>query len=138
MVDRDVLSARLNALETYLSELRPFQQVPEDRYVKEPGLHHLAERYLHLASEALLDIAHHVIADEGFRQAETYRDAMQVLAEEGLIDENLADRLEEWMGFRNVLVHLYLEIDHHRTWSTIQNDLDDLGQFAAAMGRLLG
>jgi uncharacterized protein YutE (UPF0331/DUF86 family) len=41
------------------------------------------------------------------------------------------------MGFRNVLVHLYLEIDHHRTWATIQNDLDDLDRFAAAMGRLL-
>ena len=137
MVDRDVLSARLNGLEIYSNELRAFREVSEERYVEEPALHHLAERYLHLASEAVLDIAHHVIADEGFRQASSYRDSMQVLAEEGLIEQDLADRLEEWMGFRNVLVHLYLDIDHHRTWKTIQDDLGDLDRFTAAMARLL-
>lgn len=137
MVDRDVLSARLNALEGYSKELRAFRKIPEARYVEEPALHHLAERYLHLASEAVLDITHHVISDQGLRQAENYRDAMRVLAEEGLIGQELAERLEEWMGFRNVLVHLYLDIDHARTWAFIQDDLEDLDRFAAAMAALL-
>ena len=44
MVEQDVLSARLNALEGYLNELRSFREIPEERYVEEPGLHHLAER----------------------------------------------------------------------------------------------
>lgn len=127
----------MNALEGYSKELRAFRKIPEDRYVEEPALHHLAERYLHLACEAVLDIAHHVISDQGLRQAENYRDAMHVLAEEGLVEQELAERLEEWMGFRNVLVHLYLDIDHRRTWAFIQNDLEDLEGFAAAMGALL-
>lgn len=34
---------------------------------REPALHHLGERLLHLAYECILDIAHHVIAEQGYR-----------------------------------------------------------------------
>lgn len=137
MVDRDVLSARLSALEGYLAELRDFRERSREEFVQEPALHDLAERYLHLACEAVADAAHHVIADEGFRQPEGYKDAVEVLREEGLLEDDLAERLEGWMGFRQVLVHVYLKIDHERTWRAIQEDLGDLQEFAAAMARLL-
>lgn len=138
MVDQDALSSRLDALESYLAELRSFQSVSREDFVREPALHHLAERFLHLACESALDIAQHVIADQGYRQAQSYKDAMDVLCEEGLIGRELADRLKGWMGFRNVLVHLYLAIDHGRTYDAIRDDLDDLEHFAAAMAPLLG
>jgi uncharacterized protein YutE (UPF0331/DUF86 family) len=124
-------------LESYLAELRSFREVSREEFVREPALHHLAERYLHLACESVLDIAHHVIADQGYRQAASYRNAIEVLAAEGLIDEALSERLREWIGFRNVLVHLYLEIDHGRSYDAIREDLGDLEVFAARMARLL-
>lgn len=138
MVDRRALSSRLDALEGYLAELRSFQSVSREDFIREPALHHLAERYLHLACESVLDIAHHVIADQGYRQAQSYKETMDVLCEEGLINQDLAGRLKGWMGFRNVLVHLYLAIDHGRTFDALRDDLGDLEQFAAAMARLLG
>lgn len=137
MVDRQKLSSRLSALEGYLAELRGFRRYDQDRFLNEPAIHHLAERYLHLACECVLDIAHHVIADAGFDLPATYRDTMDVLQREGLIDEELATRLKDWMGFRNVLVHLYIEIDHARTYRAIQEDLGDLERFAGAMAELL-
>lgn len=137
MVDRARLSSRLDALDGYLAELRPFRAVSREEFVREPALHHLAERLLHLACECVLDIAQHVIAEAGYRQASTYKELMQVLSEEGLIDNDLAERLKGWMGFRNALVHLYLEIDHGRSYDAIQEDLGDLEEFAAKMAGLL-
>lgn len=106
-------------------------------FVREPALHHLAERFLHLACESVLDIAHHVIAERGYRQAKSYKDAMDVLCDERLIDRDLADRLKGWMGFRNVLVHLDLDIDHGRSYDAIHDDLGDLERFASAVSPLL-
>jgi uncharacterized protein YutE (UPF0331/DUF86 family) len=83
MVDRDVLSSRLSVLEEYLAELRAFRTRSREEFVREPALHHLAERYLHLACEAVSDIASHLIADSRFRQPENYRDAIEVLARSG-------------------------------------------------------
>jgi uncharacterized protein YutE (UPF0331/DUF86 family) len=85
-----------------------------------------------------LDIAHHVIAAKGWRQPTGYKDAMVVLAEESLVSPELADRLQRWMGFRNALVHFYLNIDHGRSFDAIVHDLRDLADFAASTARLLG
>jgi uncharacterized protein YutE (UPF0331/DUF86 family) len=137
VVDQQKLSSRLSALESYLAELRSFRAYPREQFIAEPALHHLAERYLHLACEAVLDVAQHVIADQGFAQANTYKNAVEVLHEEGMLGRSLTDRLKRWMGFRNVLVHLYLEIDHGRVYDAVQNDLSDLEKFAAAMAQLL-
>lgn len=137
MVDRQKLSSRLDALESYLAELRAFQALPRGQFIEQPALHHLAERYLHLACEAVLDIAQHVIADQGYTQATSYRNAVEVLGEEGMIDQDLSERVKRWMGFRNILVHLYLQIDHGRVYDAIQEDLGDLEAFAATMGRFL-
>jgi len=138
VVDRDALSTRLDALESYLAELRSFEQVSREEFIREPALHHLGERFLHLACECVLDIAHHVIAEQGYRQASSYKDSMEVLQEEGLLAPELAARLKGWMGFRNVLVHFYLDIDHGRSYDATREDLSALEEFAAAVARLLG
>jgi uncharacterized protein YutE (UPF0331/DUF86 family) len=137
LVDRDTLSSRLSALGTYVAELKTFAGVSRDEFVREPALHHLAERYLHLACESVLDIAQHVISDEGYRQPDSNKQAIEILREEGVLDDDLADRLKRWMGFRNLLVHLYLEIDHGRAYDAIVQDLGDFDAFAARMGRFL-
>ena len=137
MVDRDVLSTRLNALEGYLAELRTFRRCSREEFVRESGLHHLAERFLHLSCECVLDMAHHIISDEGYRQPDNYRDAMTVLAEQGVIEAGLARRLRDWMGFRNVLVHSYIGLDHGRSHDFIVRDLGDLEDYVRAVARLL-
>ncbi|HEY2737413.1 MAG TPA: HepT-like ribonuclease domain-containing protein, partial [Thermoanaerobaculia bacterium] len=65
-------------MESYLAELRSFQSVSREDFMREPALHHLAERFLHLACESILGIAQHVIADQGYRQSKSYKDAMDV------------------------------------------------------------
>jgi len=58
VVDRDVLSNRLDALAGYPTEQSSFSQFSQAEFVRESGLHHLAERYRNLACESVLDIAH--------------------------------------------------------------------------------
>lgn len=137
MVDVHALSSRLSALETYLAELKAFRRVSEEEYVDQPALHHLAERYLHLACECVLDAAQHVISEQGYRQPKNYKEVMEILGEEGVFEPDLARRLQEWMSFRNVLVHLYLKIDHHQTYAAIRDDLEDLEAFLVRMSRFL-
>lgn len=137
MVDQELLRSRLSALGSYLTELETFQRVDRERFVRESALHHLAERLLHLACECVIDIAHHVISDTGLRQPGTYRDAMDALRDGKHVSPELADQLKDWMGFRNVLVHFYMKIDHGRSHDAIVNDLDSLRAFSRQMARLL-
>jgi uncharacterized protein YutE (UPF0331/DUF86 family) len=133
VVDQSVLVSRLSTLEGYLAKLRTFSTFSRDDFLADEDVHHLAERYLHLACECVLDIAQHVISDMGYRQPEGYKDTMDVLRDEEILGDELADRLKGWMGFRNVLVHLYLEIDHRESYKAILEDLGDLEAFAERM-----
>ena len=81
--------------------------------------------------ESVLDIANHLIADAGLELPETYRDAFVILARHGVLEAALSKRLQLWAGFRNVLVHAYLAIDHGMAWDAIVHDLGELRQFAA-------
>ena len=131
MVDREIFSRRLAALRGYLDKLRAFRATTEQEFLTSPAIHDLAERYLHLAMECVLDLANHFIADAGLATPETNQDSFRRLEEAGAISGELAARLRAWAGFRNVLVHEYLEIDHGIAWTAIQNALGDLEAFAA-------
>ncbi len=130
MVDREIFSRRLEALHGYLGKLKAFLEADEEEFVREPALHDLAERYLHLAVEACLDLANHWISDKALPTPDANRDTFSILERAGELSPEMADKLRGWAGFRNVLVHEYLEIDHSIAYRAIQHELIDLESFA--------
>ncbi len=137
MVDQETFSRRLDALDLYLERAEKLGAVPESEFTATPAIHDLAERYLHLAMEACMDLANHWIAARALRTPESNRDTFSVLEESGEIDPALADRMRGWAGFRNVLVHQYATIDHGIAYRAIQDDLGDLAAFRSwAAGQL--
>ena len=133
MVDVEILHERLRALEGYLATLAVPAAIARDEFVENADVHDLAERRLHLAVECMIDTANHVIAAEGLRTATTYRDVFLVLSEHGVLDASLARRLGGWAGLRNVLVHLYLDIDHGIVHDALTSELGELGEFATSV-----
>jgi uncharacterized protein YutE (UPF0331/DUF86 family) len=111
--------------------------VPEAEFVREPALHDLAERYLHMAVEACLDLANHWIADRSLPTPDANRDTFTALENAGELPGSLADRLRGWAGFRNILVHEYLDIDHAIAHRAIRDELGDLEELAAWAARKL-
>ena len=137
MVDQEIFSRRLDALDLYLERVERLGSVSEAEFAENPAIHDLAERYLHLVTEAAIDLANHWIADLALRTPESNRDTFSVLEESGEIDAALAERLRGWAGFRNVLVHQYANIDHRIAYRAIQDDLGDLETLRAwAAGKL--
>jgi uncharacterized protein YutE (UPF0331/DUF86 family) len=128
-VDREIFSTRLEALRGYSGKLAAFREASQEEFVREAALHDLAERYLHMAVEACLDLANHWIADRGLRTPDANRDTFTVLEEAGELPD-LAERLRGWAGFRNILVHEYISIDHGLAYRAIQSELVDLDPFA--------
>ena len=115
----------------YLRKLKGFLEVDEAEFVREPALHDLAERYLHLAVEACLDLANHWIAERSLPTPDANRDTFTILEREGELTPELAERLRGWAGFRNILVHEYVEIDHSIAFRAIRDELGDLESFAS-------
>lgn len=80
-------------------------------------------------AEACIDIAGHIIAAEGFNRPSDYADIFEPLAENGILEEDLAERLGEMAKFRNFLVHRYDKVDLERLQEFRDDDIGDVKQF---------
>ena len=138
MVDRHVVLARLGKIRQYVALLRKIRGLAnESVFVKDPLVYGNAERYLQLAIQAVLDIANHIVADMNLSLPGDNKELFELLAEHKVLSTRLAKRLTPMAGFRNILVHEYLEIDRHRVYRALKDDLGDFEQFIKAVTKLL-
>jgi uncharacterized protein YutE (UPF0331/DUF86 family) len=93
------------------------------------------QHYLLLAIETLVDLGSHVISSEGYEPPTSYSDVFRVLGQEGVVSPELAERLMAMARFRNVLVHLYAEVDEQRVLQILRGSLGDLDDFVATLHR---
>ncbi|EQD58013.1 protein containing DUF86 [mine drainage metagenome] len=82
------------------------------------------------AVQLCVDIASHWIAASGLPAPQTMGEAFARLADAGVLDAGLAQRLRGAVGFRNVAVHSYRAIDWQIVHTIVQRHLDDFGAFA--------
>ena len=66
----------------------------------------------------------------------TYAEAFRRLAEAGHLDRELAARLERAAGFRNVVAHVYEQLDMARVHRAAQTGPADLRAFLRTLSRL--
>ncbi len=111
MVRPEVIRKRLNKLDEYLSILYNLRKYSFDDFTSDPEHYGSAERFLHLSIEAILDMGNHVIADSDLGIVNWYSDIPAILEKNGYIDSDLEKEWLQMIGFRNTLVHDYVEID---------------------------
>ncbi len=139
MVSPEVIRKRLRLLEGYLQRLRRIQRENDrERFLGDSDQQALAEHYLRLAIEAIIDVGQHIIASSAWESAEDYAAVFQILAKHGVLPKELLVRLEGMAGFRNLLVHDYAEVDPVRVFDVVQTRLGDLEALARVYAREIG
>ena len=111
MVNESLVLRLAGNIEGYLRDLTCLDALSSDEFKSDLKTRRFTERTLQIAIEAMLDIAHHIISDERFREPDSYADAFAVLVENGVLDEDFLDTAKRMAQFRNKLVHGYESID---------------------------
>jgi len=106
--------------------LNEFKEIDEDDFLNNYKNIQSAKYSLLEIIEACIDISTHIVAAKMFGRIEEYREIFHMLGLRRVLDKDLALRLEDMAGFRNLLVHRYGNIDNLRVLEIIKNDLDDV------------
>lgn len=85
----------------------------------------------------MIDICEMIISSERFIRPDSYREAILTLGQHNVLPRKFAEKLAPAAGFRNVLVHMYTDIDLEKLYSHLQNDIDDLEIFAEYIAKYL-
>lgn len=133
MTDAALQAKRLAVIDTCVTQLRTM--VTAESIGRDLKEQRFAEHTLQIAIQAALDVASHVVSDRRLGEPRTNRELFDLLARDGWIDEVLADSLRRMVGFRNVLVHGYDDVDLRVVQDVVAHRLVDLETFAAAVRR---
>jgi len=90
------------------------------------------------ACETAIDLAMHAVRVRALGAPQSSRDAFAMLVDAGLLEPGLGDALERMVGFRNIAVHRYQDLDVDVLHGIVRHRLSDLEAFATAMVRELG
>src|SRR3989339_1130145 len=111
MVDKESLADRLKHFSDYIKILKELKKVNKNSFIQDYHYYGLAERYLQLSIECLLDIGSMLILSLDLRKPSHKQEVVDILEEEKIISSIMATKLSNIASFRNVLVHEYVKID---------------------------
>jgi uncharacterized protein YutE (UPF0331/DUF86 family) len=84
---------------------------------------------LQRAIQASIDIANIIIAMNGWRLPASYKDSFKELLKQKIIDQATFEQMSKMVGFRNIAVHEYQELNRAILESILKNNLIDLEKF---------
>ena len=88
---------------------------------------------LQRACQAAIDIAMYIISVKNIGIPQSKKGAFTVLEDNNIITSEMAKKMRGMLGFRNIAVHEYQELDLDIIQSIIENHLQDLLDFAREM-----
>jgi len=76
-----------------------------------------------------VDIAMHIIASSNASFPQTMSESFDVLNQLDLIDKPLAEKLKKSVGFRNIAIHTYGDLDLELTYMIAKHHIGDFKEF---------
>jgi len=114
---------KIKQIREYLGELEKIKPSTFEEYERDITKKAACERYVEKIMEAVVDLAFLIIKDKKLSLPEDDAQAFDILTNAEIIDKDLAEKLRKAKGMRNVIAHLYGEVDDEIIFKAISDQL---------------
>ena len=133
----DVVQRRLVLMDELLDDLASLGEVSLERLHSDRLTRRAVERILTHLVDLAVDVNTHVVSAAGATPPDDYGDSFPAAAKAGLIPHDLATALLPSTGFRNILIHAYVDVDLATVHESIGLALADYRRYTRAVARYL-
>lgn len=129
MVDKDVVFEKVKNIQNCLKRIK------EKTKGDPSSLHNMDVQdifvlNLQRAVQSAIDLATHIVSDEGLGLPGELKENFSLMEKAGIIPKVLSEKLQKMVGFRNIAVHDYTEIDVNILRAILEKgELKDLEDF---------
>ena len=135
-MDKEVLETKLEALIRCVHRIKDQNISTLEELEENLDKQEIIILNLQRAVQICVDIGNHILLDYKTPTPSTMAETFKYLAQNNLITKDNADDLSHAVGFRNIAVHQYEDIDCKIIYSIITSHLDDFKTFAAAIEKV--
>jgi uncharacterized protein YutE (UPF0331/DUF86 family) len=125
MPDRDIVLAKTASVQKCLRRIREVTQL-QPASLDEMNIQDIFVLNLQRAVQATIDLSVHIVASEGLGLADSVKGNFVLLENAGIINRELSEKMQSMVGFRNIAIHDYKELDLNILKTILQNNLKDL------------
>ena len=129
-MDRDLIETKLESLRRCVERVAAKTPSTAEELALDADVQDVIALNLQRAVLLCVDIASHIIAETEAHPPDTMAPHFEVLAQLKIINSELAERLIKAVGFRNIVVHSYQNIDWRIVFQICTRHLADFKQFA--------
>jgi len=130
MTDAGLVAKKLVRIEVCLQDLRLVDPASIERNLVHERF---VEHTLQIAIQAAVDVASHIVADDRLGDAASNHELFDLLARHGWIPVDQVAVMHRLVGFRNIIVHEYEDIDVRIVRTVLEGHTGDLQRFVDAV-----
>ncbi len=132
MIDQDVIFAKIANIQACLKRIQAVTHLDPDT-LGNLDIQEIFVLNLQRAVQSAIDLTAHVIASEGLGLPASLREYFTMLEKAGVLTPSLTRKLEAMVGFRNIAVHAYQNLDTKMLKAILKDHLVDLEDFIRAV-----
>lgn len=117
------INDKIKEIEDFIGELGEIKPESLSDYLEDIKTKAACERYFEKIVEACIDLAFLIIKEKNLKLPEDDSQTFDILAEEGIITKNLAEKLKDAKGMRNIIAHKYGSIDDEIVFTAITGEI---------------
>ena len=129
MVNKSVILRKVSLIRHNLSRLKDRENVSLESLKNDLDIQDIVLHNLQLAIQGCIDIGSHVISDEGWGVAGSLNEIFYILQNKGVIKAEMVEKMISMVGFRNILVHEYENINFDIVYNILHHHLKDINEY---------
>jgi uncharacterized protein YutE (UPF0331/DUF86 family) len=137
-VDKDLILAKAGSVKSHLNRVTEKRNVDLDSFIKDIDRQESILFNIQTAVQNCIDIAAHIISEEGLGVPGSTTEMFYALEENGYLDAELSRKMIKAVGLRNLIVHEYGKIELEQVYEIAKKDINDLNEYLKAIFRKLG
>jgi len=130
-VDPDITADKIESLRRCLRRLEQKRPARLDELQANVDLQDILALNLERAVQLAVDLAAMRVAELDARAPQTMGESFAILAEAGVLSNQTAERMQKAVGFRNIAVHSYRDLDWTIVFAIVHERLADFETFIA-------
>jgi len=136
-INLDILMKKANEIKMAIEDIKGYTSNNLEKFLDEPSLIDATKYKFLIVMEGCISICNHIAVRLGKKVPESYSDCFKIVLELGVISEPLSKKLMKMAKFRNLLTHLYWEVDDKKVYEISKQNLGDIVEFLEEIGSYL-
>ena len=138
MVDKDLVLSKASSVKRHLNRIKEKRDIDLQTFLKDLDRQESILFNLQMAIQNCIDIAAHIISEEGVGVPGSTNEMFYLLEDNGYISVDITEKMVKAVGFRNFIVHEYGKVELKQVFEVAKKEIEDLEKYILSIFSKMG